>query len=121
MKLKDTGKRQHFDTGAQRDAADGKGRPSLMSVLALREYQLQLERGAVKYSDRNWEKGMPLCRIYDSLVRHLQAWMMREDDEPHLGAIMFNAAALVHGTIMVNLGIWPHSLDDRPVYRKAKQ
>ena len=121
MKLKDTGKQQQFDTGAQRDASEGKGRPSLMSPYALDEYSKQLERGAEKYSARNWEQGMPLCRIFDSLMRHLWAWMLGDATEPHLGAIMFNAAALVHGTIMVRLGLWPKHLDDRPIYRKVKQ
>lgn len=119
--LKDSGKRQKFKSGAVRDAAEDKGRPSLMSIYALREYALHMERGAAKYEDRNWEKGMPLCRIYESLIRHLWAWMLREDDEPHLGAIIWNAAALVHGTIMVRLGIWPAEFDDRPTYRKGKK
>ncbi len=30
--------------------------------------------GAKKYGDRNWEKGLAYSRMYDALMRHLQAW-----------------------------------------------
>jgi hypothetical protein len=32
--------------------------------------------GAIKYDDRNWEKGMSWSRIFGALMRHLWAWQM---------------------------------------------
>lgn len=33
-----------------------------------------LTRGAAKYEDRNWEKGMAWGRVFGALMRHLWAW-----------------------------------------------
>lgn len=33
-----------------------------------------LTYGAVKYADRNWEKGMAWGRVFGALMRHLWAW-----------------------------------------------
>ena len=30
--------------------------------------------GALKYEDRNWEKGMKWSRVFGALMRHLWAW-----------------------------------------------
>lgn len=61
--------------------------------------------GAKKYSERNWEKGLPWnADMASSLARHLKSWSMGEDKEydPKLGketyhdvAILWNAACLV--------------------------
>lgn len=33
-----------------------------------------LTKGAVKYADRNWEKGMAWSRVFGALMRHMWAW-----------------------------------------------
>jgi hypothetical protein len=40
------------------------------------------EEGAKKYSERNWEKGIPLHCFIDSGVRHYLKWLRGDDDEP---------------------------------------
>jgi hypothetical protein len=41
--------------------------------------------GAIKYADRNWEKGMNWTRPWDACVRHLDAWMRREPFDKESG------------------------------------
>ncbi len=57
---------------------------------ALLEVSIQYEEGAKKYSDRNWEKGIPLHCYIDSGVRHYLKWCRGDTDEPHDRAFLFN-------------------------------
>lgn len=94
--MKDTGARSEFNTGSVREPVNGRGRPELISPYALRQLAIWCEKGAEKYSDRNWEKGQTYSRCTGSLLRHMIAWMAGENDEDHLTAIMWNAMALIH-------------------------
>ena len=117
MSINDTGKKHRkFDTGATRDNCEDKGEPSLMSPIALMELSKHLQHGAKKYAARNWEKGMPLCTILDSLYRHIWAELMGDMSENHLGAIMCNAMFYVHTKRMIEAGLLPAELDDLPKY-----
>lgn len=86
----DSGERQQFETGAQRDTRTGKGRYDLLSVVAIRREAELLERGAIKYGDRNWEKGMPVSRFIDSAIRHLFRYLEGECTEDHLASARWN-------------------------------
>lgn len=112
----DSGARQVFNTGAQRDGETGKGRPALISPFALRRLAALYERGADKYAPRNWEAGMPFSRVLDSLLRHVIAYMAGEREEDHLAAIMWNAGALAHYEEMIWRGKLPLELNDLPNY-----
>lgn len=94
--LKDGGSRQEFETGAVRDTAEGKGRPELISPFAVYRESLWMEKGAKKYADRNWEKGIPMERCMASLLRHANKYLMGDRSEDHLAAIRFNAGAMIH-------------------------
>ena len=96
FQTKDSGERQEFETGARRDTQDDKPRYALISPIALRRLAELLGRGAKKYGDRNWEKGIPLDRYYDSMFRHMQQWYEGDVSEDHLAAVMFNAMAIIH-------------------------
>lgn len=50
----------------------------------------QYEAGVEKYSERNWEKGMPLWVFYDSAIRHYLKWLAKREDEPHDRAVTWN-------------------------------
>ena len=91
--LKDSGERQTFDTGAVRDSEAGKGRFDLIPTQMLFRLAKHYERGAVKYDDRNWEKGMSISRCIDSAMRHLTKYVAGWNDEPHLDAAFCNLAA----------------------------
>jgi len=96
-KMTDTGDRTTYaKNSAQREPANGKGRPDLMSPFALTRLSKWYELGGTKYGDRNWEKGMPYSRYTAAMFRHLIAWMKGKKDEDHLSAIAWNAIALMH-------------------------
>lgn len=106
--LKDSGERRQFDTGAVRDRAVGKGRFDLIATQMLLRLARHYEAGAVKYSDRNWEKGMPFSVYVDAAFRHLVKYIAGWNDEDHAAAIIWNIAA-----IMFQEEKNPH-LDDLP-------
>lgn len=90
MGIKDSGERTSFTTGAVRDMHTGKGRMDLLPWEALIEVSKHCEEGALKYGERNCEKGIPIHSLIDSAFRHLAKYMMGMDDEPHLRAAAWN-------------------------------
>ena len=153
VKTKDSGKRDRFITGAQRDTQTGKPRFDLIPIEDLDEAQRELSgvwfaatidrsedpiygflptddkdglysewpfedqhpdyrpdlipgimlnrlahlygRGARKYGDNNWAKGINLFRIYASLIRHLFQWFVGDTSEDHMTAVIWNATAII--------------------------
>jgi len=109
----DSGKRESFNSGMVRDARDGKGRFELITPVALRRLALVYEKGAAKYTARNWEKGSLLSRFADSAQRHLNDFQMislfkREGipleklpadvnpNEDHLAQAVWNLCCIMH-------------------------
>ena len=93
--LKDSGERRQFSTGAVRDRAVGKGRYDLLSTQMLMRLARHYEAGALKYTDRNWEKGMEFSVYIDAAMRHLTKYIAGWNDEDHLAAAIWNLAALM--------------------------
>ena len=112
FEMKDSGVREEFATGAVRDTQEGKGRYDLISPFALKRLAIVYQKGAQKYSNRNWEAGMPHCRYYDSAIRHLGQWLMGDTDEDHLAHAMWNVAAIMH------MQETHPELDDRPNWKR---
>jgi hypothetical protein len=78
----------------------GKPRWDLLPADALEELVLVYTRGAEKYAERNWEKGMSWSRCFRSMLSHTWKWWGGEqfDDETglhHLAHVAWNALALV--------------------------
>ncbi len=115
--LPDSGARTEFDTGAVRDAMSGKGMPSLVPPAAIRSLARRFEDGATKYGRDNWLKGIPLSRYQDAIIRHTLAAAEGQDDEDHLGAVLWNAAAWIETERRIESQLLPDSLDDLP-YRE---
>jgi len=113
---KDSGSRRHFSTGSQRDIVKGKGRYDLISPIMIERLAKLLQRGAEKYEDRNWEKGMPLSVYMDSAMRHLFKFLEGHKDEDHLIASIWNLQALLHIEEMVKRGKLSVDLLDLPNY-----
>jgi hypothetical protein len=92
--IKDSGKREEFDSGMVRDTEDGKLDYSLIfDGPMLKRWAAHLTKGAVKYSPRNWMKASgpeEEERFRRSLLRHLVAYLDGETDEDHAAAIFFN-------------------------------
>jgi hypothetical protein len=92
--IKDSGKREEFDSGMVRDTEDGKLDYSLIfDGPMLKRWAAHLTKGAVKYTPRNWMKASGPKeeeRFRRSLLRHLVAYLDGETDEDHAAAIFFN-------------------------------
>ena len=89
-KLPDSGQRTEFKTGAVRDLSVGKGRMDLLPWLAIIEVAKHCEKGAIKYGERNVDKGIPVHSFYDSAARHLAKHISGFTDEDHLVAACWN-------------------------------
>lgn len=94
--MHDSGKREEFGTGAVRDSSEGKPRPDLISPHAIMREAVWMAKGAKKYGERNWEKGIPIRRCFESMFRHLLMYWLGDRTEDHLAAIRFNAGAIMH-------------------------
>lgn len=112
--LGDSGAREKMPTGSQRDSRAGKGRYDLMfrAGAALQELADLFEAGALKYEERNWEKGQPLSRYADSALRHIARWMAGDKSENHLIQACWNLLAAAETRARVRAGALPPELED---------
>lgn len=62
---------------------------------SLLEVAKHYEEGALKYSPRNWEKGIDLHCYIDSGVRHYLKFRRGDKDEPHDRAFIWNMLGAV--------------------------
>lgn len=83
---------RHFDTGAVRDDATGKGRFDLLPWAAIHALAKHCERGALHYGERNVDKGIPQHSLIDSGVRHLALYIQGDAEAHHLVAALWNIA-----------------------------
>ena len=90
MSIKDSGERTAFETGAVRDMHTGKGRMDLLPWHGIITVSQLCEEGALKYGERNVDKGIPLHSLLDSAARHLAKCIAGESDEDHLRAAAWN-------------------------------
>jgi len=111
-KVKDSGKRQKFESGAVRDIQEGKGRFDLIPPMAMERLARHYENGARKYGESNWQKGMPLSRYLDSLIRHAYKLLAGMDDEDHAAAIAWNSFAFIYTKDKIEQGKLPKDLDN---------
>lgn len=109
--LKST-EQKDFETGAKRGTSENRGRYDLISGEFLRRLAIHLEKGAKEYSPRNWEKGIPLARSFQSMIRHAYQWQNGEQDEDHLAAVACNLMFIIHTEQEILAGRLPHSLFD---------
>ena len=92
--IQDSGERTEFASGAVRDMQTGKGRCDLLPMCVLLRLAKHYEEGALKYSDRNWKKGIPCHSFADSALRHFFKYMDGWKDEDHLIAAIWNLCGL---------------------------
>lgn len=101
---RDSGQREQFENGGQRDTEEGKPRFDLVlpKDIPYKEQMLTrwaelMARGAKKYDARNWEKfctEKELDRAKSSLLRHAMQLVTGEEDEDHAAAVMFNVMVI---------------------------
>lgn len=114
--LQDGGERKEYATGAVREPPTGKGRFDLITPIGLRRLAVIYELGGVKYPDRNWEQGIPMSRLLDSAIRHLNQYKEGHRDEDHLAQAAWNCFAAMHVETMVERQGLPDDLMDVPSY-----
>lgn len=61
------------------------------------------QEGAVKYGDRNWERGFAVGDLLNHGIRHLLLWLAGDRSESHLGHALWNCFASIH-----SYHKWPH-------------
>ena len=64
---------------------EGKLRWSLVDLKYLEGLVQVLMYGSSKYSDYNWQKGLPTLEVYESLMRHIIAWKSGENKDLESG------------------------------------
>jgi hypothetical protein len=119
--VRDSGRRQRFATGMQRDVRAGKGRYDLLPCFVIDRDAHLYQNGAAKYNDRNWEKGQPFSRAIDSALRHIFQYLRGDREEDHLAAARFNLACVMHYEEMIARGLLSEELDDLPKYEKRER
>ena len=117
----ESGEKREFSTGANKQAASGKGTPVLVPGDAILEVAKHFEGGVPIYGARNWEKGLPLSEILNSLERHLQQEKMGLTDEPHARALVWNALVYLATKLRIEKELLPADLDDMPKYTPLEE
>ena len=93
---KDSGERQVFDSGFQRDNAEAKPRYDLIPIEMLQRLAELYTRGAEKYGDNNWRLATgekEVHRFKECAWRHFIKWQQGLEDEDHASAILWNVIA----------------------------
>ena len=71
--------------------------------------------GAIKYGDRNWEKGIPVSRFLSSAMRHTFQFLQGLDDgENHLVSAAWNIICAYETILRIQEGLLPEELYDLP-------
>jgi len=113
FELPDSGTREHFSTGSRRDCRTGKGRWDLLPWESIERIAIHTENGALKYGDRNWEKGQPISRFLDSAISHITKYAQGRNEEDHLAAACWNLLAIMHHQHHIKLGNLPTELGEK--------
>lgn len=108
---KDSGERQVYSTGMNRDIQTNKPRYDLVDWPMIQRWAELMARGAIKYGEHNWKKAATneeLDRFKSSALRHMIQWFNPAigDMEDHAAACMFNLA----GAEMVKEKLKEHKL-----------
>lgn len=94
MTIKDSGKREQFESGMVRDtSADKIDYTLIFDGPMLERWAAHLTAGARKYSKRNWLQAAgqaELDRFRESALRHFIQWLRGDTDEDHAAAVYFN-------------------------------
>ncbi len=102
MKEQD-GERVKFATGAVRSSDAEATRYDLISPIGLEAVARTCAEGAAKYSDYNWERGMPVHDLLNHALRHIYQYLAGDRSEDHLPHAAWGLLAAIHSE-----KLWPH-------------
>jgi dATP/dGTP diphosphohydrolase len=111
---------RRFATGAVRDETLGKGRFDLLPGFAMELLAQHFQEGGAKYTDRNFERGIPLSVYMDSGLRHAFKHLRGDRDENHLTAACWNFICALHTSVMIEKALLPAELNDLPNHHCAQ-
>lgn len=101
MKEQD-GERVKFSTGAVRSSDAEATRYDLISPIGLEAVARTCAEGAAKYSDYNWEAGMPVHDLLNHAIRHIYRYLAGDRSEDHLPHAAWGLLAAIHSE-----ALWP--------------
>jgi Domain of unknown function (DUF5664) len=106
-------------TGAMRASGGVKIQVNLVPYELVAMAAIGLELGAVKYTPRNFEKGLNAVSTIESIKRHCEAYLAREDNDedsglPHEVLICSSVAIFAHNVMQGVI------VDDRPEKKLGK-
>lgn len=84
-----------FNSGAQRDSNINKPFCHNFKGYSRLRFGYHMTKGANKYGDSNWEKGMPNKQYIESMDRHWSQYISGDRSEDHLSAIIFGINGLM--------------------------
>ena len=101
--MKETeGDRVTYQTGAVRSSDAEETRYDLISPIGLEAVARTCAEGAAKYSDFNWEAGMPVNDLLNHALRHVYKYLAGDRSEPHLPHAAWGLLAAIHSD-----ALWP--------------
>lgn len=112
--IKDSGKHREFGTGARRDRKTGKGAYDLVPWEVIHHIAIHFQKGAEKYTARNWEKGIDCKEYYDSGMRHMAQFYLGLGDENHLISAIWNFICLYQTVLWIQRGELSEDLYNLP-------
>ena len=120
FQIKDSGEREKFESGAQRDKIKGKGRYDLISLILLERLAKWSELGIEKYECHNWRKGIPLTSYLSSASHHLGCLCEGLGDEDHAAAVVWNMQGFMWTLNEIQHKRLPANLADDCLYAQEK-
>lgn len=96
------GDRVTYQTGAVRSSDAEETRYDLISPIGLEAVARTCAEGAAKYSDFNWEAGMPVNDLLNHALRHVYKYLAGDRSEPHLPHAAWGLLAAIHSD-----ALWP--------------
>lgn len=96
FQVKDSGARERYASGMERDTTEGKPDYTLIPLEFLERWAWHMTKGAVKYGRDNWRLAAgaeELTRFEGSALRHMMQWLRGDRSEDHASAVAFNVAA----------------------------
>mgnify|MGYP001554767016 FL=1 len=91
-----------YETGAIRSSDAEQYRYDLISPVGLKAVARACAEGADKYSDYNWERGMPVSDLLNHAIRHIYEYLSGDRQEDHLGHAAWNVLGAIH-----SVELWP--------------
>ncbi len=97
-----------YTTGAVRSSDAEQTRYDLISPIGLEAVARAAAEGAEKYSNFNWEKGMPIDDLLNHALRHVFCFLAGDRTEDHLGHAAWGLLGAIHSE-----KLWPELNEGR--------